>query len=184
VADEALTYLLVDGENIDGALGGILSHRPDPAQRPRWQQLLEFVQREWERPVRGLFFINATRGLHASFAQALMAIGYRPIPLSGRMDEKVVDIAIQRTLDALVERDGNVLLASHDGDFEKYMTALSSGRGRRIGVVGFTELLSQSLRDVPGVELFDLEDDARAFDIDLPRMRIIPLDRFDPARFL
>jgi uncharacterized protein len=132
VADEALTYLLVDGENIDGALGGILSHRPDPAQRPRWQQLLEFVQREWERPVRGLFFINATRGLHASFAQALMAIGYRPIPLSGRMDEKVVDIAIQRTLDALVERDGNVLLASHDGDFEKHMTALSSGRARRI----------------------------------------------------
>jgi uncharacterized protein len=100
------------------------------------------------------------------------------------MDEKVVDIAIQRTLDALVERDGNVLLASHDGDFEKHMTALSSGRARRIGVVGFTELFSQSLRDVPGVELFDLEDDARAFDIDLPRMRIIPLDRFDPARFL
>jgi uncharacterized protein len=184
VADELMTYLLVDGENVDGALGGILSHRPDPSQRPRWQQLLDFAQRQWQRPVRGLFFINATRGLHAPFAQALMAIGYRPIPLSGRGDEKVVDIAIQRTLEALVERDGNVLLASHDGDFEKHMTALSREPSRRIGVVGFSELFSQSLREVPGIEIFDLEDDAKAFDIDLPRMRIIPLHLFDPARFL
>ncbi|WP_278258020.1 hypothetical protein [Nocardioides convexus] len=33
-----------------------------------------------------------------SFVQALMAIGYRPIPLSGGPGQKVVDIAIQRTL--------------------------------------------------------------------------------------
>lgn len=184
MADEVLTYILVDGENIDGALGGLLSHRPDPAQRPRWQQLLDFAEREWARPVRGLFFINATRGLHAPFAQALMAIGYRPIPLAGRADEKVVDIAIQRTLDALVDRDGNVLLASHDGDFVRHMSALAGARDRRIGVIGFTELFSQSLRDVPGIEIFDLEDDAKAFDIHLPRMRIIPLEQFDPARFL
>ena len=184
MADEAMTYLLVDGENIDGALGGILGRRPDPAQRPRWQQLLDFAQRTWDRPVRALFFINATRGLHAPFAQALMAIGYRPIPLSGRTDEKVVDIAIQRTLDALVDRDGHVLLASHDGDFVDHMTALSGSPERRIGAVGFSELLSQSLREVPGLEIFDLEDEVRAFDIELPRMRIIPLDRFDPTRFL
>ena len=185
MSDETTTtYVLVDGENIDGALGGILSRRPDPAQRPRWQQLLEFAQREWQQPVRGLFFINASRGLHAPFAQALMAIGYRPIPLSGRSDEKVVDIAIQRTLEALLDRRGNVLLASHDGDFEQHMTALSRGRTRRIGVVGFTELFSQSLREVPEIEIFDLEDDAKAFDFDLPRMRIIPVDQFDPARFL
>jgi uncharacterized protein len=184
MAEETLTYLLVDGENIDGVLGGILSRRPDPAQRPRWQQLLDFAERTWERPVRGLFFINATRGLHAPFAQALMAIGYRPIPLSGRSDEKVVDIAIQRTLDALLDRSGNVLLASHDGDFVEHMTALSGVDERKIGVVGFTEFLSQSLREVPGLEIFDLEDDVRAFDFELPRMRIIPIAQFDPDRFL
>ena len=141
-------------------------------------------QREWQQPVRALFFINATRGLHAPFVQALMAMSYRPIPLAGRTDEKVVDIGIQRTLEAIRDRDGNVLLASHDGDFVEHMTALAGTRERRIGVVGFKELVSQSLRDVAGLEIFDLEDDAMAFDNELPRVRIIQLDEFDPTRFL
>ncbi len=183
MAPPELTYLLVDGENIDGALGGILGHKPDPGQRPRWQQLVEFAAERWQRPVRALFFINATRGLHAPFVQALMAMDYRPIPLAGRGDEKVVDIGIQRTLDALRDRPGNVLLASHDADFVPHMAALA-GDGRRIGVVAFSELVSQSLREVAGLEIFDLEGDADVFEFELPRVRIIPLDEFDPTRFL
>jgi uncharacterized protein len=179
----AMTYLLVDGENIDGALGGILGHKPDPGQRPRWQQLVEFAAAAWGGPVRALFFINATRGLHAPFVQALIAMDYRPIPLAGRADEKVVDIGIQRTLDALRDRPGNVLLASHDADFVPHMTALAAA-GRRVGVVGFSELVSQALRDVPGLEILDLESDADVFEFDLPRVRIISLDEFDPTRFL
>jgi putative heme uptake system protein len=183
MTDAAITYLLVDGENIDGALGGILGHKPEPAQRPRWQQLLGFAEREWQQPVRGLFFINASRGLHAPFVQALMAIGFRPIPLAGRSDEKVVDIGIQRTLEAIRDRQGDVLLASHDADFVTEMEALADGV-RRVGVVAFSEIISQRLREVPGLEVFDLEDDADAFDAELPRVKIIPLDRFDPTRFL
>lgn len=179
-----LTYLLVDGENIDRTLGGILDRKPDPSDRPRWQQLVEFARRQWQRPVRALFFINATRGLHAPFVQALMALGYRPIPLTGAADEKVVDIAIQRTLHALADREGDVLLASHDADFVAEMTALAASDDRRVGVVGFSELVSQALRDVPGIEIFDLETDADAFDVELPRVRVIPLDRFDPTKFL
>jgi uncharacterized protein len=184
MADGVMTYLLIDGENIDATLGGILNQKPEPNQRPRWQNLLDFVERRWERPVRGLFFINATRGLHGPFVQALMALGYRPIPLSGRADEKVVDIAIQRTLEALRTREGNVMLASHDADFVGHMVALGDDTTRRIGVVAFSELVSQSLREIPRLEIFDIEDDARAFDIVLPRVRIIPLDQFDPAQFL
>lgn len=183
MADE-VTYLLVDGENIDAVLGGILHQKPEPSQRPRWQHLLDFVERQWACPVSGLFYINASRGLHAPFAQALIAIGYRPVPLSGRADEKVVDIAIQRTLDALRDRDGNVMLASHDADFVPQLAALEGLPERRIGLVGFTELVAQQLREVDGLEIFDLEDDARAFEFDLPRMRIIPIDRFDPLLFL
>jgi uncharacterized protein len=183
MSDAAITYLLVDGENIDGALGGILGHKPEPGQRPRWQQLLDFAKREWQQPVRGLFFINASRGLHAPFVQALMAIGFRPIPLAGRNDEKVVDIGIQRTLDAIRARRGDVLLASHDADFVTDMEALTDGE-RRVGVVAFTELISQQLREVSGLEIFDLEDDVHAFETELPRVKIIPLDRFDPNRFL
>lgn len=178
------TYLLIDGENIDAVLGGILHHKPEPGQRPRWQHLLDFVEREWGSPVKGLFFLNASRGLHAPFIQALMAIGYRPVPLSGRSDEKVVDIAIQRMLDALREHEGNVMLASHDADFVPQLAALEGLPERRIGLVGFTELVSQQLREVDGLEIYDLEDDARSFEVTLPRVRIIPIDRFDPAQFL
>ena len=182
--DDELTYLLVDGENIDGALGGILDRKPEPGERPRWQRLLEFAEQEWGCDVRGLFFLNATRGLPAAFVQALIAIGYRPIPLAGRTDEKVVDIGIQRTLDALREREGNVLLASHDADFVDQMAALADPPDRRIGVIAFADLVSQSLRTVPGIEIFDLEDDAEAFEVELPRVRVIPLEQFDPAKFL
>ncbi len=111
-------------------------------------------------------------------------MGYRPIPLSGRSDEKVVDIAIQRTMEALRDRPGDVLLASHDADFARDMTALAQADGRRVGLVAFSELVSQTLREVPGIEIFDLEDHAHAFEVDLPRVRIIPIDRFDPLRFL
>lgn len=179
-----ITYLLVDGENIDGALGGILERKPEPKERPRWHHIVEFAEQEWGQPVRALFFINASRTLHAPFVQALMAMGYRPIPLSGRADEKVVDIAIQRTLQALRDRSGDVLLASHDADFAVDMTALAADESRRVGLIGFSELVSQTLREVPRLEIFDLEDDARAFEVELERVRIIPIDRFDPLRFL
>ena len=72
--------------------------------------------------------------------QALVALGYRPVPLSGRPDEKVVDIGIQRTLDAIRDRRGDVILASHDSDF--------------------------------------------ADGVNVPRVRIIPLDESDPVAFL
>jgi uncharacterized protein len=179
---EATTYLLIDGENIDWALGGILDRKPEPHERPRWQHIVEFAEEQWDQRVRPLFFINATRQLHAPFVQALMAMGYRPIPLSGRADQKVVDIAIQRTLQALRDRPGDVLLASHDADFADDLAALAGTR--RLGLVVFTELVAQALRDVPGIEIYDLEDHAEAFDIDLPRVRVIPIDDFDPTRFL
>ncbi len=185
MAAQHTTYLIVDGENIDGVLGSsILGRKPEPSQRPRWQHLLDFAADHWDQPVKGLFFINATKMLPTSFVQALLAIGYQPIPLSGRPDEKVVDIGISRTLAALRDRPGDVLLGTHDADFVGDLTALAGG-DRRIGVVGFTEFFSQQLREVPGIELLDLEDDARAFDYRLEqRVRVIPLDRFDPLRFL
>ena len=184
MAAEPITYLLVDGENIDWALGGIFERKPDPHERPRWQQIVEFAEAEWGQPVRALFFINASRGLHAPFVQALMAMRYRPIPLAGRGDQKVVDIAIQRTLAALRDRAGDVLLASHDADFASDMSVLAGNEGRRVGLLVFSELVGQGLRDVPGIEIYDLEDHARAFDVELPRVRVIPLDDFDPNRFL
>ncbi len=97
------TFVIVDGENIDATLGNsLLGRRPLPEERPRWERVTAYAQRLWDQPVTGLFFLNASSGqLPSNFVQALLAMDYRPIPLAGRGDEKVVDIGIQRTLDAL-----------------------------------------------------------------------------------
>src|SRR5919112_944337 len=127
------TYLLVDGENLDTTLGNSVlgGRRPTPDERPRWERVRDWAVGAWDQPVKGLFFLNASSGqLPLSFVQALLALDYRPIPLSGGPGEKVVDIGIQRTLEALVERPGDVLLASHDGDFLPQMSRLLEGQRR------------------------------------------------------
>ena len=179
------TYVLVDGENIDATLGGsILGRRPRPEERPRWERLLQFARERWGQSAHGLFFLAANNELPMPFVQALLAIGYRPIPLSGGPGEKVVDIAIQRTLVELGHRDADVLLVSNDGDFVEQMRDLLDGR--RVGVIGFAEFRNQSFLQLAeqGLEFFDLEYDVNAFNERLPRVRIIPIDEFDPAQFL
>lgn len=180
-----ITYLLVDGENIDATLGtSILGRRPRPEERPRWERLLQFARDRWGQPARGLFFLAANNELPMGFVQALLAIGYRPVPLSGGAGEKVVDIAIQRTLVEIGNRDADVLLVSNDGDFVDQVGALLDGR--RVGVIGFVEFRNHAFAELveDGLEFFDLEYDVHAFNERLPRVRIIPIDEFDPADFL
>lgn len=181
-------YLLVDGENIDATLGGaVLNRRPSPEERPRWNQLVEFLQREWGDEVKALFFLNATTTVPMPFVQALSAMGYRPVLLRGGSDVKVVDVGIQRTLQALRDREGDVVLASHDGDFAADVAALlARDEDRRVGVLGFREFVSVALANLEeqGLELFDIEHDAAAFTYSLPRIRVIDLDDFDPLDFL
>jgi putative heme uptake system protein len=181
------TYLVVDGENIDATLGNsVLKRRPAPEERPRWDRVREFAEGVWGQPVKGLFFLNASSGsLPMGFVQALMAMDYQPIPLAGQPDQKVVDIGIQRTLDAIAERSGDVLLASHDGDFLPYVTRLLED-GRRVGVLGLREFVNAGfpLLAAQGLQIFDLEDQAAAFTSVLPRVRVIQLEDFDPVRFL
>ena len=131
----------------------------------------------------GLFFLAANNELPMPFVQALLAIGYRPVPLSGAVGEKVVDIAIQRTLAELRNRDADVLLVSNDGDFVDQVGDLLDGR--RVGVIGFVEFRNHAFAELveEGLEFFDLEYDVRAFNERLPRVRIIPIDEFDPAQF-
>jgi uncharacterized protein len=184
-SEERRTFVLVDGENIDATLGGnLLNRRPNPEERPRWERLSGFAESLRGQPVTGLFFLNASTGtLPSSFVGALLALGYRPIPLSGSHDEKVVDIGIQRTLSAIAGHpEADVLLVSHDADFADHLGSLVSP-DRRLGVIGLREYVSGRLTalDVP---VYDLEDDVRAFNVPLPRVRIIALADFDPETFL
>lgn len=197
------TYLLVDGENIDATLGmSVLNRRPNPEERPRWDQVLSFCDTLSDEQAGGegegedthaLFFLNATSGhLPMPFVQALLAMDYRPIPLagSGSPEEKVVDIGIQRTLDALAERvEGGspvqVLLGSHDGDYIPQVERLLDA-GARVGILCFREFLNTQLAalEAKGLTLHDLELDVKAFTSPLPRVRIIPLEEFNPKSFL
>ncbi len=181
------TYLLIDGENLDATLGvSLLGHRPAPDERPRWERVLEFAQRTWDQPVKALFFLNASSGtLPMPFVQALTAMGLRTVPLSGPAGVKVVDVGIQRMLDAIGAGQGDVLLGSHDGDFLPQITALLDA-DRRVGLLGFTEYMNAGYAALTerNLQLFDLEHDVRAFNKPLPRVRIIDIDAFDPTAFL
>jgi putative heme uptake system protein len=182
----ATTYVLVDGENIDATLGtNILGRRPRPEERPRWDRLLQFARDRYGAEPTGLFFLAANNELPMAFVQALLSMGYRPIPLSGAPSEKVVDIAIQRTLAALTDRGDDVVLVSNDGDFVEGVSNLLDG-SRRVGVVGFTEFRNHEFASLVsrGLEVIDLEYDVQAFTERLPRIRIIEIDQFDPLEFL
>jgi uncharacterized protein len=182
---ERTTYVLIDGENIDATLGAsIFGRRPHPNERPRWDRILSFAESTWRQQAKGLFFLAVKDDLPMSFIQALVSMGYRPIPLSGAPAEKVVDLAIQRTLDELVRREADLMLVSNDGDFLPQMERLLDGR--RVGLLAFNEFKNSGFTALidGGLEFFDLEYDVLAFNEQLPRLRIIPIDEFDPNDFL
>ncbi len=183
------TYLVVDGENIDATLGnGVLGgRRPAPGERPRWDTVLAHAERHYGQPVKGLFFLNASSGqLPMGFVSALLAMHYRPVPLSGPSSVKVVDEGILRTLEALRGRPADLLLASHDGDFLTAVTDLLADGGHRVGLLGFREFVNHGFAELVdrGLEMLDLETAVGAFTVPLPRVRIIPLEEFDPLDFL
>ncbi|CAA9312806.1 MAG: FIG00356038: hypothetical protein [uncultured Frankineae bacterium] len=187
VAEPRVTYLVIDGENLDATLGvSVLGHRPAPDERPRWERVLTYAQSVWGQPVKALFFLNASSGsLPMPFVQALLAMGLRPVPLSGPPGMKVVDVGIQRMLDAIAGRDADVVLGSHDGDFLPQVKALLEG-GRRVALLGFREYVNSGYAELAGagLQVFDLEQDAQAFNRPLPRVRILDIEAFDPAQFL
>lgn len=189
-AEGKQVYLLVDGENIDRTLGQILGHKPKPSDRPRWENLRCFIEDTYKASCKALFFLNATGGIHGSFIQALNGMGFTPIPLSSTVTtDKVVDIGILKTLAAIKEKfrgpsSPSVVLASHDADFKAAFTDL---RDRSLGIVCFPEYLSGEYRDIQNLRIYDLEDDAKVFSKEtspLPRLRVIPVDDFDPHKYL
>src|SRR5690606_16579099 len=146
-----------------------------------------FASDVWDHDARGLFFLNATNGqMPMSFVQALLAMDFQPIPLAGASQEKVVDIGIQRTMQAILDQGyGDVLLATHDGDYIPQLEGLLDA-GRQVGVMCFREFLNAEVTAMTerGLHVYDLEDDLGAFTSVLPRVRIIPLEAFDPTRYL
>ena len=92
---ERMTYLLVDGENIDATLGtSILGRRPRPEERPRWDRLLE-----WASPAELTRAVGQALELGAADADAVRLIlehrRERPVGLfclDGRPHLKLVSV--------------------------------------------------------------------------------------------
>jgi uncharacterized protein len=187
----AATYVVIDAENLDRTIGEILGRRPSAGERVNYQNLVAFCSEKWPKPLKCLVCLNV-RGEQVpepmlGFVQALRASKCDVVPLYGRPDQKVVDIAIVKLLNAMKELPAaNVVLGSHDGeDFAPHVAALLGGQ-RSVAVLGFREFFSQKFRElVPqGLQLYDLEYDARVLPARLPRLVPIPVDEFDPKAFL
>ena len=188
--EDRKVYLLVDGENIDRTLGQILSKKPKSEQRPRWDAVKNFVEKEFQARCRALFFLNANEGVSGSFLQALKMMDFIPILLTGPPESKVVDLGIPKTLAAIKDQPSSgylpgVALVSHDADFRAAFGILGTDRQRAI--IGFKEFFSGEYSTVPRLSIFDLEEDVKAFREDmppLPRLRSIDVSKFDPTKYL
>ena len=94
-----------------------------------------------------------------------------------------MDVGILRTLDALrAHPDADVLLCTHDADFVEAVANFQAG-GHRVGIVALREFTSTQYA-AADIEVHDLEYQVGAFNVSLPRVRIIALDDFDPEQFL
>ena len=159
-----LLLVLVDGADMDLALGRVLGRRPQPLERPRWVQALEFARKEWpDRGVQGVFFIRKpqlpSKNLNR-FIEAVKATGFV-------VDESVdVKQKIAQILRELAKGGDDVILFSHQ-DYATELTSLVDGR-RIVGVVVFPEeLIGEDAKDVyesEGVKIIDFERDVHVFE--------------------
>lgn len=188
--------ILIDLENIDGTLAELIDPKPLSRQtRPQWEELHEFAK---QYAADGSPLIRAFLqdiGNVKGFAGYLRSIGFEPVLLQreSRPDNphrarSVVDEAICKNLAAVRDRSVDVLVVSHDGDYYDDLEALhESDPDRRIGVVGFVELMNARY-STRWIERIDLERDVRAFDYQLPNrstpVAVTTVDDYDPAASL
>jgi uncharacterized protein len=188
----AATYVLIDAENIDWAVSNVVGRKPEPQDRVQFDRLVAFCESRFPNPVRCIVVLNA-RGeqlpdMMIGFVRALKTAGCEVVLLHGRPEQKVVDMGILKLLEAIrQQRPGTaVVLASHDGsDFAAALRPLLEEK-RKVTLLGLREYVSQRFREfVPaGLEILDLEMDAKVFQRPLPRLLPIRVDEFDPSPFL
>ena len=186
------SYVIIDAENIDWAVSNVVGRKPEAQDRVQFDRLVSFCESHFPGPVRCLVVLNA-RGeqlpdVMLGFVRALKTAGCDVVLLYGRSDQKVVDLGILKILETIrTQRPGTgVALASHDGaDFAAALRPLLE-EGRKVTILGLREYVSQRFRElVPnGLEILDLELNAKVFQRPLPRLLPIRVDEFDASLFL
>ena len=184
----AETFLLVDGENIDATLGGsLLGRRPAPEERPRWDRVRDYGRAMWDQPLRGLFFLNGSGQVPMSFVQALDAWTSAPCCSAARRTSRSsTSRSSRRSRRSRSAAAATCCWPATTATSPRRSPSCCATSDRRVGIIGFRELISSSLQELTddGLELFDLEDDVKAFTVALPRIRVIPIERFDPWALL
>lgn len=187
------SYFLIDGENIDGQIKAMTGEKPGPSNRPNWTRVLKWVISIWtdDEMRNPFFYINCTHtNAPEGFIDYLSRAGYRAVLLRSRNPTvKVVDDGIKKTLRAIHSLGGNVVLASHDGDFLQELTDLARDPQRRIALVGFPGQFNLGLMRLaetsPNVRIFDLEADVGGFETPLVRRNVVvDVEDFDPVALL
>ena len=186
-AGERRTFVLVDGENIDATLGNsLLRRRPQPEERPRWERVTEFADAALG-PARHRAVLpqrHAAGSCRRRSSRRCWRMDYRADPAGrrrrreGRRHRHPAHpgraARPRRRGRAAVQPRRRLRRRTSSGS---QATAARSADRRCASspAAQFTAL---------GVPVFDLEDDVGAFNATLPRVRIIPLDEFDPEAFL
>ncbi|HEX5745504.1 MAG TPA: NYN domain-containing protein [Archangium sp.] len=188
----AASYVLIDAENVDWAVSNVVGRKPEPQDRVQFDRLVAFCEDHFPKPVRCIVVLNA-RGeqlpdVMIGFVRALKTAGCDVALLHGRPDQKVVDLGILKLLEAIRTQrpKAAVGLASHDGtDFADALRLLLEEK-RQVAILGLREYMSQRFRElVPaGLEILDLEMNAKVFQRPLPRLLPVRVDEFDPTLFL
>jgi uncharacterized protein len=188
----AASYVLIDAENIDWAVSTVVGRKPEPQDRVQFDRLVAFCESYFPKPVRCIVVLNVKGeqlpDMMIGFVRALKTAGCEVVLLYGRSDQKVVDLGILKLLEAIRTQrpKAAVALASHDGaDFAAALRPLLEEK-RQVVILGLREHVSQRFRDLipAGLEILDLEVNAKVFQRPLPRMLPVRVDEFDPTLFL
>lgn len=188
--------VLIDHENIDGALAELIDPRPLSRQtRPEWEKLFEFVQQRAEGAPFVIMSFLQDGEKEKGFAGYLRSIGFEAVLLQREPSARnpgrrrsVVDEAIRKSLVAARDRRVDIIVVSHDGDYYDDLEALHKAHPeRRIGMIGFVELMNAAYL-AEWIERIDLERDVHAFNYDLPNrstpVTLTTADDYDPTTSL
>ena len=182
------TLMLADGENIYSVLcNRWKAECLTQEQRPDWAR----IRTRLNGRLGMVMYLQSLGDGVLRYGEYLRRVGIRPIILEPETNEdgrrrKVVDEAIGMMFEYLLatDFDGDLFLASHDGDFMPYLERLNdSGKtGRRIGLIGLRECFHTVFQAADWLEKIDLDDDLKAISCPPPRpCRPVGVDQYDPA---
>jgi len=181
-----VTYLLVDGENVDSTLGTILRGQPNPEDRPRWNKVMDYAKSLFDdEDIQAFFFINVKQGARIpyKFIHVLEITGYKPVLLSGSRGQ-VVDEGIKKMLKLISQKEGNIILITHDNGYCELLNEALTNHNRELAIFGFEEFVSSRYSKELPLTIYDLETQVEAFEAPLKRGEITSLEQFDPSELL